>query len=71
MTYLNNKREINLLKESLNSINNAIKSINNEEPIDIVELELKNSWEYLGEIIGESYKEELIDEMFKRFCLGK
>ena len=71
MTYLNNKREINLLKESLNSINNAINSINNEEPIDIVELELKNSWEYLGEIIGESYKEELIDEMFKRFCLGK
>ena len=71
MTYLNNKREINLLKESLNSINNAINSINNEEPIDIEELELKNSWEYLGEIIGESYKEELIDEMFKRFCLGK
>ena len=71
MTYLNNKREINLLKESLNSINNAINSINSEEPIDIVELELKNSWEYLGEIIGESYKEELIDEMFKRFCLGK
>ena len=71
MTYLNNKREINLLKESLNSINSAIKSINTNEPIDIVELELKNSWEYLGEIIGESYKEELIDEMFKRFCLGK
>ena len=71
MTYLNNKREINLLKESLKSINNAINSINNEEPIDIVELELKNTWESLGEIIGESYKEELIDEMFKRFCLGK
>ena len=59
------------LKESLKSINNAINTINNEEPIDIVELEIKNTWESLGEIIGESYKEELIDEMFKRFCLGK
>ena len=71
MTYLNNKREINLLKESLKSINNAINSINTNEPIDIVELELKQAWDKLGEIIGETYTDELLDELFSRFCLGK
>ena len=45
--------------------------INNNEPIDIVELELKQSWDKLGEIIGETYTDELLDELFSRFCLGK
>lgn len=70
-TYFSNARDIALLKESLNSINNAITNIENNDPIDIVELELKESWEKLGEIIGETYTDELLDELFSRFCLGK
>ena len=71
LTYLTNARSISLLKQSNNHINNAIKSIDNEEPIDIVELELKQAWDKLGEIIGETYTDELLDELFSRFCLGK
>ena len=71
LTYLSDARSISLLKKSLNYIEEAINSINNNEPIDIVELNIKDSWSSLGEIIGETYKEELIDELFSRFCLGK
>ena len=71
LTYLSDARSISLLKKSLNYIEESISSINKEEPIDIVELNIKDAWESLGEIIGETYTEELIDELFERFCLGK
>lgn len=71
LTYLSNARSISLLKKSLGYIENAITNININIPIDMVEIELKNAWETLGEIIGQTYTEELIDELFSRFCLGK
>lgn len=71
LTYLSDARSIALLKTSLSYIEESLTSIENEEPIDIVEINLKESWSSLGEIIGETYKEELIDELFQRFCLGK
>ena len=71
LTYLSDARSISLLNKSLNYINESIKSINNNEPIEIVEFNIKDAWESLGEIIGETYKEELLDELFSRFCLGK
>ena len=43
----------------------------NDMPIDMIELDIKNIWEELGKINGTSYEEELLDEMFSRFCLGK
>ena len=71
LTYLTSARSISLLKKSLSKINESISNINNNSPIDIVELDLKNAWDILGEIIGETYTDELIDELFSRFCLGK
>ena len=71
LTYLSDARSIALLKKSLSNIENAIISINNNEPIDIVELEIKEAWNTLGEIIGETYTEELLDNLFSKFCLGK
>lgn len=71
LTYLSNARSISLLKKSLKSIENALLNIDDNSPIDIVEIELKNAWEELGQIIGKTYTDELIDEMFSRFCLGK
>ena len=71
LTYLSDARSIALLKTSLSYIEESLTSIENKEPIDIVEINLKESWSSLGEIIGETYKEELIDELFQRFCLGK
>jgi len=71
MSYLSNARSISLLKKSLNKIKECINNINNGVPIDIIELDLKETWNTLGEIIGETYTDELIDEIFSRFCLGK
>ena len=71
MTYLSNAISIALLKKSLNNINEVIEEINNDNPIDIVELSLKDAWNNLGEVIGETYTDELLDELFSRFCLGK
>ena len=71
LTYLSNARSLSLLKKSLKNINDAINNIENNLPIDMIEIDLKNCWNTLGEIIGESYTDELIDEIFSRFCLGK
>ena len=71
LTYLTNSREISLIKKCQNNIEQALNYIDNNAPIDIIEIELKNAWNSLGEIIGETYTDELIDEIFKRFCLGK
>ena len=71
LTYLSNARSISLLKKSLSIINESIKNIELLTPIDIIEMDLKTCWETLGEIIGKTYTDELIDEIFSRFCLGK
>ena len=71
MTYLSNARSIALLNKSLKIIEESISNLEKGVPIDIVEINLKECWENLGEIIGETYTDELIDEIFSRFCLGK
>ena len=71
VTYLCNARSISLLKIAKEQIIESLEEIQNNAPIDIVELSLKDSWNTLGSIIGETYSDELINEMFKRFCLGK
>ena len=70
-TYLSNTRSIAILKNCLKSIEAIEKSIKNNIPIDMLEIDIKNIWEELGKINGKYYDEELLDEMFSRFCLGK
>ena len=70
-TYLSNARSISILKRCLKRIEDIEKSLKNQIPIDMIELDIKNIWEELGKINGSSYEEELLDEMFSRFCLGK
>ena len=60
-----------IFQKSLNKISECLNNIQNSNPIDIIELDLKECWSTLGEIIGETYTDELIDEIFSRFCLGK
>ena len=70
-TYLNNSRSISILKRCLKSINDIEYGLKHNMPIDMIELDIKNIWEELGTINGTTYEEELLDEMFQRFCLGK
>ena len=58
-------------KDKVFSVREAEEEIELNSPIDIVEFSLKDAWNSLGEIIGETYTDELIDELFSRFCLGK
>ncbi len=68
---LNNIRQISLAKEALKHISDAEKSINKDIPVDLIEIDIKAAWDKLGEIIGETYTDELIDQLFSQFCLGK
>ncbi|WP_059171614.1 tRNA uridine-5-carboxymethylaminomethyl(34) synthesis GTPase MnmE [Bacillus sp. FJAT-27445] len=71
MTYVSNSRHIALLGQALNSVEEAISGVERGIPIDIVQIDLTRSWELLGEVIGESVHESLIDQLFSQFCLGK
>ena len=56
MTYLSNARSISLLKKANNLLVSSLTNIENNYPIDIVEIDLKESWNTLGEIIGKTYR---------------
>ena len=70
-TFLTNVRQISLAKEALSILEEVENGIKEEVPVDMIEIDIKRSWEKLGEIIGETYTEELIDQLFSQFCLGK
>lgn len=70
-TYLSNSRSISILKRCLNRVKDIEKALKENMPIDMIELDIKSIWEELGTINGSTYEEELLDEMFSRFCLGK
>ena len=70
-TYISNVRQISLLKKCLNIINDIRKELEKDTPVDLMELNIKLLWETLGEITGNVYKDELLDEIFSKFCLGK
>ncbi len=71
LTYMSNARQIDLIKKALKSIQNAIQSLEKDMPVDIVEIDITSAWNYLGEITGEVYQDELLDTLFKNFCVGK
>ena len=70
-TYLSNSREISLIKKAIKVSDNLNKSLKSDVPIDILEIDIKEICEILGEIIGESYDDKLVDTLFSNFCLGK
>ena len=71
LTYLSNTRQISLAKQAMQKIENVIKANEEDVPVDMLAIDIKSAWEDLGKIIGEYYEEELVDNIFQRFCLGK
>lgn len=71
MTYVSNARHISLLKSAKTSIGDAISAAELGVPIDMIQIDLIKTWELLGEVIGESVDDGLIDQLFSQFCLGK
>lgn len=71
MTYVSNSRHISLLKQARQTIQDVIDAAEAGIPMDMVQIDLTRTWELLGEIIGESASDELINQLFSQFCLGK
>ena len=71
MNYLSSARSLAILNKVNESIKDVKKGLEENLTLDMIEIDLKNIWNLLGEITGETYDEELIDELFNRFCVGK
>ncbi|ALS24579.1 MULTISPECIES: tRNA uridine-5-carboxymethylaminomethyl(34) synthesis GTPase MnmE [Paenibacillus] len=71
LTYVSNARHIHLLKQARTALSEAYSAAESFVPIDMIQIDIRNAWEHLGEIIGDSVSDSLIDQIFSQFCLGK
>ena len=69
--YITNMRQKAALKEALDSLEQVSVSIQNQMPEDFFSIDLMNAYEELGSITGESVGEDLVNEIFSKFCMGK
>ncbi|MFB5762650.1 tRNA uridine-5-carboxymethylaminomethyl(34) synthesis GTPase MnmE [Paenibacillus medicaginis] len=71
MTYVSNVRHIALLKKAKQSLKDAYEAADQFVPIDMIQIDVRLAWEQLGEIVGDTAHDALIDQIFSQFCLGK
>ncbi|WP_127530067.1 tRNA uridine-5-carboxymethylaminomethyl(34) synthesis GTPase MnmE [Paenibacillus kobensis] len=71
LTYVTNVRHISLLERARQSLVDAIEATDIGVPIDIIQIDVQQAWELLGEVIGDAAGESLLDQIFSQFCLGK
>ncbi len=69
--YITNIRQKNALAEAQNSLKMVLQSIADGMPEDFFTIDMMNAYEALGTIIGESVGEDLVNEIFSKFCMGK
>ena len=70
-TYIGNARQTGKIKEAYNSIIDSLSGIESGYPVDLINVDITSAWRALGELIGEGNPEELINNLFTNFCLGK
>ena len=68
---ITNIRHKNQIEYAINNINEAINAVKNNLPIDIISISIKQTLEDLGKITGKNVSEDIINEIFSKFCLGK
>lgn len=68
---LANARQLGLLNQAQKALQSVLKGLADQVPLDIVLIDFNEAWQILGEIIGENAPDELVNELFKRFCVGK
>jgi len=71
LTYVSNARHIALLHQAQTTIEDALQAAEAGVPVDMVQIDVTRVWEILGEIIGDTVQESLINQLFSQFCLGK
>ena len=70
-TYIGNVRQTTKIKEAHQSIVDCLNGIQLSLPVDIINIDITNAWKTLGELLGEGNPDELINNLFSNFCLGK
>src|SRR5699024_11443625 len=68
---LSNARHIQLLNQAQKTLEDARDALQMHLPLDMVQIDVTRTWELLGEIVGDTASESLIDQLFSQFCLGK
>src|SRR5699024_6176346 len=71
LTYVSNVRHIQLLNQAKDALKDAMEGLEMQMPLDIIQIDVTRTWELLGEIIGDTASDALIDQLFSQFCLGK
>ncbi|KAA9005132.1 tRNA uridine-5-carboxymethylaminomethyl(34) synthesis GTPase MnmE [Paenibacillus spiritus] len=71
LTYVSNVRHIALLKKARQSLRDAYDAAEQLIPIDMIQIDVRLAWEQLGEIVGDTAADSLLDQIFSQFCLGK
>ncbi len=71
LTYVSNVRHIQLLKQAIAALDEAMSAMQAGMPIDLVQIDVTRAWQLLGEIVGDTVQDSLIDQLFSQFCLGK
>lgn len=71
LTYLSSARQIDLVNKANEALEEALNNLDRKIPIDMIENNLKSCFDYLGQIIGDTYDEAVIDRLFQDFCVGK
>ncbi len=66
-----NARHIGLLNQAKDSLDAVLSGIEANMPVDLIQIDMTNCWDLLGEITGDSYQDELLTQLFSQFCLGK
>jgi tRNA modification GTPase len=69
--FLSNVRHIQKVKDAKQSLLSVLASIELDMPVDVYAIDLTQAWKSLGEILGEYYQDDLLNELFSKFCLGK
>ncbi|MDO5564740.1 MAG: tRNA uridine-5-carboxymethylaminomethyl(34) synthesis GTPase MnmE [Eubacteriales bacterium] len=69
--FITNERHKNLIDKSINSLDLVLKSQNDNMPLDFLTIDLQDAYLYLSEVLGEEVNEDLINEIFSKFCMGK
>ena len=71
LSYVSSARALAILNKIETSVEEVKKGLKDGFTLDMIDIDLKNIWNLLGDIIGENYEDELIDTLFERFCVGK
>jgi len=69
--FITNTRHQQAISQGLHSLEDGIKALEEQMPLDFVEVDFKNAWESLGEVTGDTVSEDILDHIFENFCIGK